>query len=541
MVNCSECSGSCSGMTKEEALASNDKMITDNLKKFITDHSYHSPRISSEFCDCGTPLSLDIYNLCVFEDEKVLVRGNNRVEENAIKNIKIGDKVLSYNHKNNKFEFKEVKEIFNREVEELYEIETESGKKMLVTKEHPIFINNSSYLDAENVEVGDEVLVFDKGVTKFEKVKNIKIINKKARVCNLSVKGTENFFVNNILTHNCSGKCQYCLHGDTDILTRLCANQNKKKNIKIRDIKIGDEVLTYNEKIKKIESNKVKKVMDRIADSYYILKVNKKEIKITGEHPVYTRKGWIEVKDLKKGDEVLWAYGKHPSVSEYMKKNNPMFKKETRDKVSETSKRIFRENKEKGILHFNTGRKRPDLSKYMRKHNPSKKESRRKEISETISKHMTEKMSKKEERDSLSNKMKVLIKEGKHHFSDKELCKEKFRNMMKIYKDNDYIPKGELKIKKELDRLGIKFIHRKKFRFGKGRGEVYEADFYLPEYNILVESDGFFHKRDKVKNRDIIRDKWFLSKGIKTLRITSNRLKAKYFNLREAINEIRKD
>lgn len=51
-------------VTKEDATKNNVKWITDNLEKPITDNSYHSPRISSEFCDCGTPLSLDIYNLC---------------------------------------------------------------------------------------------------------------------------------------------------------------------------------------------------------------------------------------------------------------------------------------------------------------------------------------------------------------------------------------------------------------------------------------------------------------------------------------------
>jgi len=45
---------------------------------------------------------------------------------------------------------------------------------------------------------------------KFEKIKSIKKVTKKTKVYNLKVKDNENYFVNNILTHNCSGSCKYC-------------------------------------------------------------------------------------------------------------------------------------------------------------------------------------------------------------------------------------------------------------------------------------------------------------------------------------------
>ena len=56
------------------------------------------------------------------------------------------------------------------------------------------------------------------------------------------------------------------------------------------------------------------------------------------------------------------------------------------------------------------------------------------------------------------------------------------------------------------------------YEFQKIMGH-YIVDFYLPEYNIIMEVDGKSHQWRKQKRRDLIRDHYFMRRGIITVRI----------------------
>lgn len=96
----------------------------------------------------------------------------------------------------------------------------------------------------------------------------------------------------------CSTGCVFCLSGDTPI---ALVDGSKKP---IKELKIGVGILTYNESTKTIEPNKIKQVMKR-RSKIKILVIGNKTIRITENHKVYTRRGWVEVKDLDKDDKVL--------------------------------------------------------------------------------------------------------------------------------------------------------------------------------------------------------------------------------------------
>jgi len=73
----------------------------------------------------------------------------------------------------------------------------------------------------------------------------------------------------------------------------------------------------------------------------------------------------------------------------------------------------------------------------------------------------------------------------------------------------------ELKVKEQLDSFGVEYEEQKEFGNGK-----YFVDFYIPMFNIVVECDGdYWHSLPNMKKRDEIRDKWFESMGIITIRI----------------------
>ena len=95
----------------------------------------------------------------------------------------------------------------------------------------------------------------------------------------------------------CPFSCIYCIIGDSLISTP----KGKKK---IKDLKINEEVLTFNEKTKQIELDNIQKVMNR-ENEIYLLDIDGIQLEVTGEHPIYTKRGWIKVFELTEQDEIL--------------------------------------------------------------------------------------------------------------------------------------------------------------------------------------------------------------------------------------------
>ncbi len=112
-----------------------------------------------------------------------------------------------------------------------------------------------------------------------------------------------------------------CVTGDT--LISIDFNGNTKR---ADEITIGDTILSYNLQTGKIETDKVVDVVVRTRALIYNVKlVDGTILKITGDHPIYTDRGWIacdnstcgyegmeyikDKEDLKVGDKVLTANG----------------------------------------------------------------------------------------------------------------------------------------------------------------------------------------------------------------------------------------
>ena len=74
---------------------------------------------------------------------------------------------------------------------------------------------------------------------------------------------------------------------------------------KIKDINYGDMVLSYNHKTKKAEYKPVIHKFSKGAESVLTVFVENGKMVITGNHPVYTQRGYIKAEELKNGDYVL--------------------------------------------------------------------------------------------------------------------------------------------------------------------------------------------------------------------------------------------
>jgi GDP-D-mannose dehydratase len=83
--------------------------------------------------------------------------------------------------------------------------------------------------------------------------------------------------------------------------------EGKLRNKSIENIKIGDEVLSYNTKTGIKEYKKVLSVMERNSNELYLIKFsNGNFIECTEEHPIYIHNsGWVKAKDVSVGDKAI--------------------------------------------------------------------------------------------------------------------------------------------------------------------------------------------------------------------------------------------
>ena len=153
------------------------KEVTKNALKWFEQNkcvgcsksgSYSSPRISSEYPDCATPFSFDLYNMCSYGCLYCAPRGTKISTPEGFKNIEslnIGDEVLTFNFDTNKIEKDVVKQFMVKDSEELFEIVLYNGKKIQLTGNHPVYIKDRGWIKTKNISKDDEVIHY-KSVTR---------------------------------------------------------------------------------------------------------------------------------------------------------------------------------------------------------------------------------------------------------------------------------------------------------------------------------------------------------------------------------------
>ena len=114
-------------------------------------------------------------------------------------------KALSLDHNTNSLVYKQI--IAKRRVltNELYEITTDSGNIVRPTGDHKFFIHGQGYIKTKNLQKKNTVITKQKnmsyGTSQISMVR--KISTNEIPVYDIQVEGTNNFFANSILCHNC--------------------------------------------------------------------------------------------------------------------------------------------------------------------------------------------------------------------------------------------------------------------------------------------------------------------------------------------------
>ncbi|MGV8151723.1 MAG: helicase HerA domain-containing protein [Candidatus Nanoarchaeia archaeon] len=125
----------------------------------------------------------------------------------------INDKILSFDKDKKEFEWENAKLIkYNISNESLLEIEMLDGRKLQLTKEHPMLMNyrekksSLNWVNANKLKIGDKLISVDnKKNLVCNKIKSIKKIQNINEVYDLSVNKNHSFIANGLISHN-SGK-----------------------------------------------------------------------------------------------------------------------------------------------------------------------------------------------------------------------------------------------------------------------------------------------------------------------------------------------
>ena len=133
---------------------------------------------------------------CFMAGTKVLTdKGEKSIEE-----IKVGDKVLARDDETGETAYKEVEWLFQRDVEETYNI-TVGSEVITTTDEHPFWIVGKGWVEANQLVVGDVLTTAD---GKDFAIERVEVKNEHTTVYNFMVKDFHTYFVSNlgIWTHN---------------------------------------------------------------------------------------------------------------------------------------------------------------------------------------------------------------------------------------------------------------------------------------------------------------------------------------------------
>lgn len=140
----------------------------------------------------------------------------------AIKDVRVGEEVLSYNTETGEMEHQKVEALVVREVEEVVKVRYGPGgnANFVATPDHPMWVmQEKRWKNAGDLQPGDSLYALTSGTEAGGEVKEVKVINKETDprgykrlakseggrivVYNMEVSNNHTYFAGEVLAHNC--------------------------------------------------------------------------------------------------------------------------------------------------------------------------------------------------------------------------------------------------------------------------------------------------------------------------------------------------
>lgn len=195
--------------------------------------------------------------------------------------FKPGDEITTYDVVSKKITSGNVNKIHSAKVSSIVELVFDNKTALKTTKQHPYYVEGKGWTLAKDLIKNDVCLDRDGN---YIKVIEIKVAKGEYEVFNLhNVIPNHTFFANDVLVHN-----KLCFVEGTEI---TLGNGDVKA---IENIVEGDVVLTYNEKTKEIESNRVLELFSPVHDDLVEIKLSSGvSLTSTFDHPYYSQEGTL--------------------------------------------------------------------------------------------------------------------------------------------------------------------------------------------------------------------------------------------------------
>jgi len=158
----------------------------------------------------------------------------------AIESLRVGDKVATRNATTGLVEYQPVKHVYVYSSDELTQLTLDNGETIVATPNHPFYVQNKGYINAEYLRAGDILVTVNGDKVVVEKIAH-EILESPVFVYNLEVGDNHNYFVGDeegILVHNiCKYQRNYIkAHGDIpkncDIHHQIPQKISKDYNLK---------------------------------------------------------------------------------------------------------------------------------------------------------------------------------------------------------------------------------------------------------------------------------------------------------------------
>ncbi len=163
----------------------------------------------------------------------------------------------------------------------------------------------------------------------------------------------------------CDFRCNWCTGPNT--LVTMTSGPKRK----IKDLQIGDLLIGYDEVTKTLQPTTVISTHSQVVEELYTIERPDGNMRTvaTGDHQWFTKRGWVETRNLLETDEV-YTSADFDLTSWKMKQSNPMQVEEIRDRMTASSKDAW--NIERRDLQRQTQRQIDHGSKMIGDRNPMK-------------------------------------------------------------------------------------------------------------------------------------------------------------------------
>ncbi|MCJ2519561.1 MAG: hypothetical protein LN412_01250 [Candidatus Thermoplasmatota archaeon] len=123
--------------------------------------------------------------------------------EKRIAEVRVGEEILAYNSAEQRTRYTWVEERQIRDSSHILEIWTEGGHGLAATREHPVY-TPIGWKQVGSLSLGDRIIVLDRHTGQsWARLSEIGNRTGVSSVYNLTCSPLQNFFANDILTHNC--------------------------------------------------------------------------------------------------------------------------------------------------------------------------------------------------------------------------------------------------------------------------------------------------------------------------------------------------